>query len=164
MFQKFWLRRQRPRVQLPFRETGGRVHLQQHRRAGRRLRTGVLQLGPVPSKVSVKIIFLYFRSLKLCSLPVWPNLANYWTLGNFLNPSATINLPPSPPFLGNFCKGVKIIHFTNETIFGQLLQTFGNIFLVTLLITKMTDDFVPSWEVGTFILWIPFTFFSCKHN
>ena len=39
---------------------------------------------------------------------------------------ATINLPKYPTFLGNFCKGVKIINFSNEIIFGQLLLTFGN--------------------------------------
>ena len=36
-------------------------------------------------------------------------------------------------FLGNFCKGVKIYHFSSEIIFGQLLQTFGNFYLVTLM-------------------------------
>ena len=44
-----------------------------------------------------------------------------------------INLPKSPTFLGNFCKGVIIFHFSSEIIFGQLLQTFGDFFLVTLL-------------------------------
>ena len=52
----------------------------------------------------------------------------YWTLGKFLKPLATINLPKSPLFLlGNFCKGVKIFHF---------LATFIDIwhfFLVTLV-------------------------------
>ena len=33
----------------------------------------------------------------------------------------TINLTKSPTFLGNFCKGVKIIRFSGEIIFGQLL-------------------------------------------
>ena len=28
---------------------------------------------------------------------------------------------PISQFLGNFCKGVKIIHFSGETIFGKLL-------------------------------------------
>ena len=45
---------------------------------------------------------------------------------------ATINLPESLTFLGNFCKGVKIFHFSSEIIFGQLLQTIG-FFLVTLI-------------------------------
>ena len=30
-------------------------------------------------------------------------------------------LPKSPIFLGIFCKGVKIFHFSNEIIFGPLL-------------------------------------------
>ena len=34
---------------------------------------------------------------------------------------ATISLPKSHTFLGNFCKGVKIFHFSSEIIFGQLL-------------------------------------------
>ena len=63
---------------------------------------------------------------------VWPYWAIYWTLGTFLKPLATINLPKSPTILGNFCKGVKIYTFSSEIIFGQLLYTFGDIFLVTL--------------------------------
>ena len=63
---------------------------------------------------------------------VWPYLMIYWTLGNFLKPLATINLLKPPPFLGNFCKGVKIIHFSSENIFGQLLLTFGDFYLVSL--------------------------------
>ena len=39
-------------------------------------------------------------------------------LGKFLNPLASINLPKYPTFLGNFCKGVKIYHFSCEIIFG----------------------------------------------
>ena len=42
-------------------------------------------------------------------------------LGIFSKPWATINLPKSPTFLGNFCKGVKIFNFSCEIIFGQLL-------------------------------------------
>ena len=44
----------------------------------------------------------------------------------FKAPLAAINLPKSPTFLGNFCKGVKIYHFSSEIIFGELLQTFGD--------------------------------------
>ena len=54
-------------------------------------------------------------------------------LGNLSKPVATISLPQSSPFLGNFCKGVKIYYFSSETIFGKLLQTFGDFYLVTLL-------------------------------
>ena len=52
--------------------------------------------------------------------PVWPDWAIYWTLGKFLKPLATINLPESPTFLGTFL-GVKVYHFSSEIIFGQLL-------------------------------------------
>ena len=45
----------------------------------------------------------------------------YCTLGHFLKPLATINLHKSPTFLGNFYKGLKICHFSNEIIFVQLL-------------------------------------------
>ena len=41
--------------------------------------------------------------------------------GNFSKPLATINLPKSATFLGNFCKGVQIFNFSSEIIFGQLL-------------------------------------------
>ena len=52
---------------------------------------------------------------------VWPDWVIYWTLVNFLKPLATINLPKSLTFFGNFCKGVKIYHFSSEIIFGKLL-------------------------------------------
>ena len=54
----------------------------------------------------------------------------FW--GNFLKPLATINLPKSSSFFGNFCKGVKIYHFPSKIILGQLYQTFGDFVLVTL--------------------------------
>ena len=68
------------------------------------------------------------------SFAVWPDWAFYWTLANFLKPLATINLPKSLTFLGNFCIGVKSYHFSSEIIFGQLLKTFSDFFLVTLMI------------------------------
>ena len=40
-------------------------------------------------------------------------------------PVATIILPKSPTLLGHFYKAVKIIHFSSQIIFGQLLLTFG---------------------------------------
>ena len=62
-------------------------------------------------------------------------------------------MPKSLTFLGNFCEGVKIYHFSSEIIFGQLLQTFGDFYLVTLVITNMpngfeeraTDGQLPTW-------------------
>ena len=58
-------------------------------------------------------------------------LGIFSTLDKFLKPLATINLPKSPTILGNFCKGVKIYHFSIEIIFVQLSWTFAN-FSVTL--------------------------------
>ena len=63
--------------------------------------------------------------------------------GQVLEPVATISLPKSPTFLGNFCNGVKIIHFSSENIFGHLLSTFGDFFwshwfLCTLIGTLKT--------------------------
>ena len=66
----------------------------------------------------------------LCSFPsrlkAISTTSTDWTLGNFLKPLATINLPKSSTFLCNFSKGVKIYHVSSEIIFGQLLQTFGD--------------------------------------
>ena len=53
---------------------------------------------------------------------VWPDWAIYWTLGNFLKPLATINLPKFSTFLGNFCKRVKIYHFPSE------IHSLGNFY------------------------------------
>ena len=59
---------------------------------------------------------------------VWPDWAIYWTLGNFWKPVATISLPKYLTFLGDFCKGVKIIYFSSEIIFGQLLIDIRRLF------------------------------------
>ena len=50
-----------------------------------------------------------------------PDVAIYWTLGNFLKPLVTINMPKSPTFVGKFCKEVKMYHFSSEIFFRQLL-------------------------------------------
>ena len=64
---------------------------------------------------------------------VWPDWAIYSTLGKFLKPLATINLPKSPTSLDNFWKGVKMYNFSNAIVCGQLLYPFANFFLVTLV-------------------------------
>ena len=46
---------------------------------------------------------------------------------------ATVILPELPTLFGIFWKGVKIIHFSSEIIFGQLLSRFGDFLLVTCL-------------------------------
>ena len=55
--------------------------------------------------------------------------------GQLLKPLAIINLPKSPTVLGNFCVGAKIFNFSSEILFGQLLWTFGDFSLVTLIVT-----------------------------
>ena len=77
------------------------------------------------------------------AVPVWPDSAIFWTLGNFLKPLAKINLAQSSPFLGNYCKGVEIIHFSGETIFGQLLLTFGDFYLVIL-----PTRYIKPWTIS----------------
>ena len=64
---------------------------------------------------------------------VWTDWAIFCTLGNHSKLVAKIILPKSPTLLGYFCKIVKSIHFSIEIIFGQLLQTFGDFYLVTLV-------------------------------
>ena len=49
-----------------------------------------------------------------------PRLGDLLDFGQLFKPLEAINLPKSPTFLGNFCKGVKIYHFSSEIIFGQL--------------------------------------------
>ena len=48
-------------------------------------------------------------------------VGDFLHFGQLLKLFATMNLPKSPTFLGNFSKGAKIIDFSNEIIFGQLL-------------------------------------------
>ena len=49
-------------------------------------------------------------------------LGDLWTLGHFLKPLATINLPKSPTFLASFCEGVKIYHFFSEIILSNFYR------------------------------------------
>ena len=82
----------------------------------------------------------------------WPDWAIFCNLGNFLKPLATINMPKSPTFLGNFCKGVKIYHFSSEINFGQLLQTFGDFYLVTLIIMLIWETTKLFCTCGNFYI------------
>ena len=52
---------------------------------------------------------------------VWPDWVIYSTLGDLTKPVATIILAKLPKFVGNFCKGVKLFHFSGRIIFEQLL-------------------------------------------
>ena len=55
-------------------------------------------------------------------------LGDLLDLGNFLRPLATINLPKSLTFLWNFCKAVKIYHFSSEIILGQVFIDIWRLF------------------------------------
>ena len=73
--------------------------------------------------------------LRLCSSAT--RLGDFCTLGNHSKPVATIILTKSPTLLVNVCYGVKLIHIFSEIIFGQLLWTVGDFYLVTLLYRYM---------------------------
>ena len=63
-------------------------------------------------------------STKVNKRRLWFNvtrLGDFFNFGPLLKPLATIILPKSPTFLGNFSKVVKIYHFSSKIIFGQLL-------------------------------------------
>ena len=49
-------------------------------------------------------------------------LGDLLDFGQVFKPFATINLPKSPTFLGNFCKDVKIYNFSSEIIFGHFYR------------------------------------------
>ena len=65
-------------------------------------------------------------------------LGNLLDFGQISKPLAKINLPKSPSFSGHFCE--EIFNFSSEIIFGQLLYTFGDFFLVTLAIVRKVTD------------------------
>ena len=63
------------------------------------------------------LVYLYqFGSSLISSVA---RLGDLYDFGQLFK--ATINLPKSPTYLGNFCKVVKIYHFSCEIIFRQLL-------------------------------------------
>ena len=88
-------------------------------------------------------------------------LGDFCTLGNFFKPLATISLPKSLTFLGNFCKGVNIYHFSSEIIFGQLLQTFGNFLLITLTSTNSAYPDTRTFSIGDFFLFLKVANWKC---
>ena len=89
------------------------------------------------------------KSIPTIPLPVWPDLAIYWTLVNFLKPLATINLPKSPTFLGNFCKGVKNLSFSSEVILGNFYRHFAifsghtdlYIYFALVVVSRIVEQF-----------------------
>ena len=92
---------------------------------------------------------------------MWPDWAIFSTLGNHSKPVPTIILPKSPTLLGNFCKGVKIIHFSSEIIFRETFIDFWRflfghtavshlnyipIFLIVFIYWMFTRKLVHVWE------------------
>ena len=60
-------------------------------------------------------LLIWFQFLRLANsqlqMSIATRLGDVLDFGQLLKPFATINLPQSPTFLGNYCKGVKIYHF-----------------------------------------------------
>ena len=63
----------------------------------------------------------------------------FCTLGNHSKLVATIILSKSPTLVGNFCKGVKIIHFPIEIIFDNFYRHLAIFHLVTLSLGVSRD-------------------------
>ena len=59
---------------------------------------------------------------------------------------ATFNLSKSPTFLGNFCKGVKIYHYSSEIIFRQNFIDIWRFSLVTLLDSQVVSHSTLNFE------------------
>ena len=58
---------------------------------------------------------------KICDMNSMTRFGDFLDFGQLFKAFATTNRPKSLTFLGKFCKGVKIFHFSSEIIFGQLL-------------------------------------------
>ena len=83
--------------------------------------------------LNFETVFNYFIGPSLTSVARLGDLLDY---GQLFKAFGSYHWPKSSTFLGIFCKDVKIYHFSNEIIFGQLLYTFGDFFLVTLVEMK----------------------------
>ena len=59
---------------------------------------------------------------------VWPDWAIYWTLGNFSKPLATINLPNSSTFFGNFVKVSKSLIFLMKSFLGNFYRNLATFY------------------------------------
>ena len=70
-------------------------------------------------------------------------LGDYWTLGNFLKPLATINFPKSPTFLGNFLKVSKSIIFLSKSIIFLVKSFLGNFYTYLAIFFWTHCNFVP---------------------
>ena len=82
---------------------------------------GLILVLFLKKKIGQCQIVIAANSVKLVGQGQCPDWAIFCTLGNHSKPVARIILPKLHTLLCDFCKGVKIIHFSREIIFGQLL-------------------------------------------
>ena len=75
---------------------------------------------------------------RLSSLSAWPDWAILCFLDKHSKPGATIILPKSLKLLGNFCKGVKIIHFIVKSFWATFIDVW-RFLLVTLVLSTIAD-------------------------
>jgi len=71
---------------------------------------------PIKGFLSERVLYILCRVQ--CDQIGW----FFCTLGNHSKPDATIILPKLPTLLGNFCKGVKIIHFLLKSFLGNFYR------------------------------------------
>ena len=74
-----------------------------------------------------------------CVVSSVTRLGDLWYFGHLFKAFGNNYFAQIALILGNFCKAVKIFHFSNEIIFGLLLQIFGNFLLVTLVVSQFRD-------------------------
>ena len=66
----------------------------------------------------------------------------------FQSPGQKLFCPNCQHILGNLCKGVEIFHFIREILFGQLIQTFGDFLLVTLVNSRYVVNVCSKYAEG----------------
>ena len=74
-----------------------------------------------------------------CVVSSVTRLGDLWYFGQLFKAFGNNYFAQIAHILGNSCKAVKIFHFSNEIIFGLLLQIFGNFLLVTLVVSQFRD-------------------------
>ena len=74
-------------------------------------------------KLFFEMILANMLTLTLLLLPTSvTRLGNLMDFGQLFKAFGKINLPKSPTFLGNFCKGVKISFFLVESVLGNFYR------------------------------------------
>ena len=84
--------------------------------------------------------------------PVWPGLVIFCPLGNHSKLVAIITLPKSPTSLGNFCKGVKIIHFLVNSFWAIFIHIWRFLSDHTAG-SSLSISGSPCWTLKQHVLW-----------